>query len=757
MSSSKGSEIVRAGKYVYCVKSFMYDPTQARTGPCPEQYRSNTCLETRFSLAEIFIFKFPSRITSISKPRAPFPWGVSSARPPTYPRSMMYVFKKIYHPQFSAGHDQSFAPFFSLLSIRNLVRTEIFSRNHKSLRFKLVFRHSNARINMNTNVKTSRTPRSRPRKKGNIVDDLSACKITSPSFSPTQKRKLLPEDGDATGKAGKTPRSETTSIHEGERKINYEIFSCFFAINGCHLSRKFYLRLINVLDNDLMEFDDADDQWSTTGEFDLLYKEDVKSTNTAKIDAIEMISKISSQPPLYESLEKGAKTLPPYPVMTNTSDTNGTGAGGPSSGTPVSRDTQSTQNQNDARSQPQDTAQLTGDNRDSGQQQNNQGNYAASFHYRSPSNFLNFSAENGAAIQQAQAANAKVIVPVDYPNVVIDDSLFADITHHFNNGLKLRDSRDLDVVINLDQIMHRSGVVGVKTVNFASMKWIERIVADLVSGGYRLNLRVVPEDGFVSAPAFSVWVPDSNAEFERIVRKATQKGLRTESWRLVKPITEKFRSGNDTGRKFAFIADQGLLTAIGESPAMRFKYDAYTRMAVIRPLSDAIVPPKAGEYSTKSLIKPSECQLFSPPQRILRTHQHTASALLTSRTPLMNGSARSHRKPIRKPRSAGRRHRTLSSGNINMNLDSLNYVYNVVNYRDIVVNYCDEAPRGCTELKILNKKFGGKLRRDVLNCVAILTDAEGREIGEVNEMNEKIHAVYVGVRGIEGFHPKDYG
>jgi hypothetical protein len=370
----------------------MYDPTQARTGPCPEQYRSNTCLETRFSLAEIIIFKFPSRITSISKPRALFPWGVSSARPPTYPRSMMYVFKKIYHPQFSAGHDQSFAPFFSLLSIRNLVRTEIFSRNHKSLRFKLVFRHSNARINMNTNVKTSRTPRSRPRKKGNIVDDLSACKITSPSFSPTQKRKLLPEDGDATGKAGKTPRSETTSIHEGERKINYEIFSCFFAINGCHLSRKFYLRLINVLDNDLMEFDDADDQWS--------------------------------------------------------------------------------------------------------------------------------------------------------------------------------------------------------------------------------------------------------------------------------PLT---------------------------------------------------------------------------------------------RTPLMNGSARSHRKPIRKPRSAGRRHRTLSSGNINMNLDSLNYVYNVVNYRDIVVNYCDEAPRGCTELKILNKKFGGKLRRDVLNCVAILTDAEGREIGEVNEMNEKIHAVYVGVRGIEGFHPKDYG
>ena len=122
-------------------------------------------------------------------------------------------------------------------------------------------------------------------------------------------------------------------------------------------------------------------------------------------------------------------------------------------------------------------------------------------------------------------------------------------------------------VLNIDLI--GSGI-GVNTASTnLSANWMKFMISRYRSEDPELKLRTHEEAGFNFAPAYTAWVPDEKATFERLTAKVRRLNIKTESWRFVRIIEEKSKPGV-TGKKFMFIALGNIFGFLDGKKELRF-------------------------------------------------------------------------------------------------------------------------------------------------------------------------------------------
>ena len=178
-----------------------------------------------------------------------------------------------------------------------------------------------------------------------------------------------------------------------------------------------------------------------------------------------------------------------------------------------------------------------------------------------------------------QSPEPVVVAPIGYPDVVIQDDLKRNIITYLNVGIKARSLRRDD--IEVDKILHRSGVMIIKASTELSASWMKLMISRYRSDEPELRLQTYDEAGFNFAPGYTAWVPDEKATFERLTAKVRKFNIKTESWRFVRLIEEKSKPGV-TGKKFMFIAMGNIFGFLDAKKELRFNYDAYQQRAVIK-------------------------------------------------------------------------------------------------------------------------------------------------------------------------------
>ena len=158
-----------------------------------------------------------------------------------------------------------------------------------------------------------------------------------------------------------------------------------------------------------------------------------------------------------------------------------------------------------------------------------------------------------------------LVVPNGYPDVVINDNHKRTILNYLNDAIKARALRPGQDEITIDKVMHRSGVLVIRTNNVLSTEWIRFMIADHHWNDLSFGLTVSYEAGFEFAPAYTAWIPDDSSSFEYFMRKARHNRINTNTWRFVRIITEKGKPGV-MGKKFTFVA---ILTCISREPSSK--------------------------------------------------------------------------------------------------------------------------------------------------------------------------------------------
>jgi hypothetical protein len=125
-----------------------------------------------------------------------------------------------------------------------------------------------------------------------------------------------------------------------------------------------------------------------------------------------------------------------------------------------------------------------------------------------------------------------VIAPIDYPNYIIGEEILGLITTRLNKGIKSRENRPTVERLRVQRVLYLSGTVILRGVSRFTAIWlqfmVQRIPADF-------PLATFQEENFTPAQAFTVWVPDSESDFARVMRKVTEViNISTANWRLLR-------------------------------------------------------------------------------------------------------------------------------------------------------------------------------------------------------------------------------
>jgi hypothetical protein len=189
-----------------------------------------------------------------------------------------------------------------------------------------------------------------------------------------------------------------------------------------------------------------------------------------------------------------------------------------------------------------------------------------------------------------------VIAPATYPDVVILETLKEEIVTYLNVGIRARELRDGAEFMDIGKVIHRSGVVVVKTPSNITANWIRFMIAKFTATRQAIALRTLDEAEFDFTPAYTLWTPDANATFERAMLKANRLGIDITTWRFVRIINVRVVPGLNQGRKFSFIARGNIeLFLDARTGERRFTYDAFPVKAMIKRSGAAIRPDAAGE------------------------------------------------------------------------------------------------------------------------------------------------------------------
>jgi hypothetical protein len=90
----------------------------------------------------------------------------------------------------------------------------------------------------------------------------------------------------------------------------------------------------------------------------------------------------------------------------------------------------------------------------------------------------------------------------------------------------------IGVYIDIGRTVYRSEVMVVKVDTAIAKKWI----TFMITGLGEMDLQTIDEEEFEFAPAYSIWVPDSTAEFERVIKNLK---INVNSFKYIKTVKEK--------------------------------------------------------------------------------------------------------------------------------------------------------------------------------------------------------------------------
>jgi hypothetical protein len=191
-----------------------------------------------------------------------------------------------------------------------------------------------------------------------------------------------------------------------------------------------------------------------------------------------------------------------------------------------------------------------------------------------------------------------VIHPVNYPEDLITDRIAVALREFLGSCHADFKRFGGDADVGASSLRQRGGCAFLSCPNKVSARWTRGIFGkknwrQLVG----TDLVCEPEDGFVVAASFTLWIPSKETDFDvvKVTVSDIFKGqINVTSWRLIRFVDEKFKdrnapkgmmSGNiPKGVKFAFIADNNLrnLVASAKNGEFKFHFGYFTQQAVIR-------------------------------------------------------------------------------------------------------------------------------------------------------------------------------
>jgi hypothetical protein len=201
--------------------------------------------------------------------------------------------------------------------------------------------------------------------------------------------------------------------------------------------------------------------------------------------------------------------------------------------------------------------------------------------------FLKYSVNLGGADTASQPILNFIVSPDNYPETVITEDTKRVITDYLNDAIKARSLRQSNEIIAVNKIIHRSGLLLIRTNDELSSEWIQFMILDHHWNDLKCKLIVTEENRVRFAPTYTAWVPDEKASFEYFMQKVHLLGIQTDTWRFIRIIREKVKTGT-VGKKFSFVANGNIADFLTEKGDLHFNFDFYPQRAVIKATADAL-------------------------------------------------------------------------------------------------------------------------------------------------------------------------
>lgn len=454
-------------------------------------------------------------------------------------------------------------------------------------------------------------------KNSNITEELSACKI----FSPSPKRKLEDIVDNKRAKAGKTEDKDMETLPEGESyairmrniKMELNLTNTRLSIeitktNFSSLSLR-YSTERNLMDLDIslqgIRDDNKDDlAGSDTDGFLLSDEEKELDIQREKAKGIEHIAALIkekhnrnapmngaphalSDPPRNEQLHK-AKTS----MLGHGSGAGKSGKGNYHINNEEQRETASGSHLKNNNKGGNPNSKLN-DNKMEGKFLNNkERNRLFTLNHLLTDN------PNDEQHADDEEVISIIVAPGNYPERVIQDSHKSDILRYLNDAIRARATRYNNDDVYIEKILHRSGALVLRVRNRFSEDFVKFSLRRYDSGHLGIDPKIYDEASFTFAPAYTAWIPDERCTFEWLMMKVQRFRMHTQSWRFVRIIEEKGKPGLK-GVKFSFIAFGNVASYLDGDGKFSFVYAAFQQKAVIKGSKPAVNGHNNGELCGK--------------------------------------------------------------------------------------------------------------------------------------------------------------
>lgn len=172
-----------------------------------------------------------------------------------------------------------------------------------------------------------------------------------------------------------------------------------------------------------------------------------------------------------------------------------------------------------------------------------------------------------------------VIIPVDYPDSIINRKSFRRLEYKLNRAMEEHFSLQPGVSIKVKNIEPKQGVVGVTCDDIATANWLKSTVR-----GLNWNLECKPIEQVQLKPCFMIWVCDPSDNFDKVRMVIGEQGFCTIYWIPIVTYDPEFKV--NPGRKFLFLGDDLLKERfqLFEGKPIKVQYKFFTKKAVITQL-----------------------------------------------------------------------------------------------------------------------------------------------------------------------------
>lgn len=163
-----------------------------------------------------------------------------------------------------------------------------------------------------------------------------------------------------------------------------------------------------------------------------------------------------------------------------------------------------------------------------------------------------------------------VIMHRDYPATLIDDAAFAAIEKKLNVTAAQHAVSRSKIKVIIDDIVNKQGAIIVSCRTPGTAEWIKSI-ADKILDLYSCSRQEANLE-----PAFMIWVPDSDATYDDVIKAFQLQDIDVGQWSLLKAFPKERK----TGRRFIVLAGEDLSGRVG-SGQLRLQYLVYRVKAVV--------------------------------------------------------------------------------------------------------------------------------------------------------------------------------